>query len=460
MHRAMKTSDAPDDVSIGLSLHGVGMKAAGFWLGRVINVETFPLDEKSGWTTRVDLDDLDVEPEDEDRGHTLVRPIPKLRTSGTVIRVENLWPERFPKGKTPSAIRRYLPSIYRRFLEQHPGDDAVGRDQDVNLHLIYMGSELTFSMPPFLVEPFWPNTSGPQPKAAPVLWHRDLVIGLSNGKEIQGWVGILEQLNRELAGLFFHYRGKGIAGVVPTLSDDDAPSESNMPRSSYKPRIIFGQEGSYYSQSFIGEFDLSAFGKTITTDKPEWTSDEESEFLEKLLAVLQDPRMNFWEQARNVRRRLRSQRESRDDDQLLGDDIRDAVDALGDADLRHLGPNDNPPGGIPPSELHGGMVQFEKSYVLPDAEGHSHLFTVKVIDGAMGALLSVQSNLGAAEHLITIHEDHPSLFKFQPMQGEKRQLLCRIALAIGVSEVFIDGPHSDRFRNKFNEIVDYMGRTR
>ena len=72
-----------------------------------------------------------------------------------------------------------------------------------------------------------------------------------------------------MSGFFLKYRNKGISGVVPMQNSDPEDSrdaKDTVSKGAYKPRKIFRQSGGYADQSFIGEFDASEFGKTITTD--------------------------------------------------------------------------------------------------------------------------------------------------------------------------------------------------
>ena len=55
MQRALKTGVPPEDTSIGLSKHGVGMKAASLWWGEHVIIDTYPLEEPNGWHVEIDV---------------------------------------------------------------------------------------------------------------------------------------------------------------------------------------------------------------------------------------------------------------------------------------------------------------------------------------------------------------------------------------------------------------------
>src|SRR5215203_5922840 len=61
--RALRTGEPPPDTSVGLNLHGVGMKAAAFWWGRRLTIETWPLGDPHGWKVEIDLGKAGTQPQ-------------------------------------------------------------------------------------------------------------------------------------------------------------------------------------------------------------------------------------------------------------------------------------------------------------------------------------------------------------------------------------------------------------
>jgi len=55
MQRALRAGEPPSDKSL-LSVHGVGMKMSSFWMGRNLNIKTWPLTSDTGFEVVVDLD--------------------------------------------------------------------------------------------------------------------------------------------------------------------------------------------------------------------------------------------------------------------------------------------------------------------------------------------------------------------------------------------------------------------
>ncbi len=441
--RAMKTSEPPEDSTVGLSLHGVGMKAAAFWWGRVLEIQTQPLDEPNGWSIRIDLDSLEA----GSSGLAKVEPIEHQGDVGTKIKIYGLW-NGVPKGKTPSAIKRYLPSIYRSFVSDYGSTDSM------TMALFYQGEPLRYTAPPILFSPFWPNPNGPIEGAKEVLWKDEVEIVLSDGKVVSGWIAILEKMSRDLSGLFLHYRGKGVAGVVP--SADGEVLDGDVRSSSYKPKEIFGQSGSYRDQSFVGEFDVSQFGKTITTDSVMWTPEEESEFVGLLLEYLQSPNKNYWDQAANMRRRTRPAHDVVSDSEIVSELTSKVSDQLKKFGFSH---ETEPTLDLVLAEeefLNHEEGNFE-TFTISDKELHEHEFEVQLTNDPAQPFLRVHEDSVRNMHRILVNLNHPALASLPPIHGPLRKLVVLWALSVGVAEVFLEGPERNRVRSKMNDLLNKFG---
>jgi hypothetical protein len=108
---AVRTGSLPIDSSTGLSIHGVGMKAAAFWWGARLTIETYPIKETVGFKLVIDLDEID----ERRSGEIEVEEVRHRGFPGTTIRIEKLR-RGIPQRRTVGKIRSYLPSIYRKFL--------------------------------------------------------------------------------------------------------------------------------------------------------------------------------------------------------------------------------------------------------------------------------------------------------------------------------------------------------
>ena len=442
--RAMRTSEPPLDTSVGLGLHGVGMKASAFWWGEALEVRTFPVDEATGWQIRIDLAEIDK----EKSGDVAVRPIRHVGDSGTEIRVEGLW-NGVPRYKTPSTIKRYLSSIYRSYL-----DSEMGSGAGCDIELRFQGEVLSYQAPDLLVAPFWPNLDGPKNGSADILWREEVEINLEGGQKIIGWIGILSRMSRDLSGFFLHYRGKGVAGVTPNPVNGEKKDKEISREGGYKPQRIFGQSGSYADQSFIGEFDVSIFGKTITTDSVMWTVEQESEFIEKLSELMKNPSKDFYKQAQNMRRRKGAKTDIDKDQkntESIAMQISSHLDQLG---VSHaVSQNQELSKDLSDLEFDDQPIAFN----ISDKEEHFHQFELIIITDRESPLISVVEDAMNKKHKIVVNKNHVAFDKFHLLQGELKKFLILMCLSIGVAEVFLEGTERNRLRLKFNEIVEKYG---
>jgi len=378
-----------------------------------------------------------------------VRKIKHRGYSGTRLEVRELW-KKTPQSKTITSIKSYLPSIYRSFI----GDTR--KEDQMKCVLLYQGKSLKFQYPEILTEPFWPTKNGPGYGEKPRLWRKEISITLSTGKVISGWVGILEQMSRDLSGFFLHYRGKGVAGVVPLDGDDSedqAEAKDAISRGSYKPRKIFKQQGSYPDQSFIGEFDITEFGKTITTDSPLWTPDEEGEFTEKLLNLLSDD--DYIRMANNFRRRKTAASDEKANKVADKSEARIIEDALsGNLDHQEVEATEAEMESIR-TVLEADSVEEIMSINLRDKENHAHKFDVSFVKDVSRAFLVVTEN-EEYDHLIQVNVFHPALSDIN-LDIHGRKILQRIGVAFAASEVFNSGYDKQKIRMKANQILAQLG---
>ena len=434
--RALKTGDVPPVSDRGLSVHGAGMKAAAFWWGQTLTIDSWPLDGANGWRVQVDVEKV----ASEHSGFVKVTPIPQRRDPGTRIKIEGLWQKR-PQTKTLSNIRAYLPSIYRLFL-----DSSEESETGLKMDLTFLGQQLEYQSPELLVEPFWPSRDGPEPGAEPRLWRRDVQLELDSGKRVEGWVGIRDVMNRDLSGFFLHYRGKGIAGVNP--ADADAAS-MRSDQSAYKPRQIFGQQGSYRDQTIIGEFDVSGFGKSLTTDSVKWSAEDQDDFIEKILLELKDPDLNIWAMSQNFMRQKRKQsrKQQHESSKVVSDEMERLKESSDQSGVDHA---DRPEAFDPVEEFD----EFQE-ITIHDREGHEHVFQVYMVKDRNRPLIQVVERSQTVSQLV-LNEVHPSLDDLGPLEGQLLQLFTRFGLALGGAEVFSNQLDRSATRRKFEDILQLL----
>ena len=440
IERALKTGVPAIDTSIGLGKHGVGMKAAGLWWGEKIIIETYPINEKNGWHI-----DLDISDPDNKKKIVVAKPITHRGYPGTTITIEKLW-QKTPQSRTITAIRSYLPSIYRAYI------GSTTEDGELKCSIFYQNKQLTFEYPTLLSEPLWPTKNGPEFGAPARLWRKDINIQLSSGKSISGWVGILEKLNRDMSGFFLKYRNKGISGVVPMQNsdpEDSGDAKDTVSKGAYKPRKIFRQSGGYTDQSFIGEFDASEFGKTITTDEPKWSAEEKDEFETKLLDLLVAD--DYLKMANNYRRKKASDKDveeavksDEDENKLFQDSLDGNIDH---SDISEAPESlDNLPALDPESTENAG------SFLLHDREGHKHNFKFIFVKDISREFIILMENPEKRSHEIQMNLFHPCMNGIV-IDTSTRKAIKRLGIAIAASEVFSNGYDKSKIRTKMNEIL-------
>ncbi len=449
--KALKAGASRNDNQVGLAKYGVGMKAAAFWFGSTLEVETHPLGEPTGWRVILDISGDEALPAD-----VSVTPIPHRGLPGTVLKVKNLW-NGTPKSKSLATIRRYLPSIYRSFL--HP---VVDNENTIATRIIFEDARIQYHEPELLEAKYWASQDGPVPGASLRTWRQNIEIQLTEATVITGWIGILKVMSRDLSGLTLFYRGKAIAGAVP-VGDTDGDEDSAASQSrSYKPRNVFKQVGSKLDQSLIGEFDVTALGKTLTTDSPRWSPEEEEKFAEELLKLITSdyhgfgPGENLMKMASNFRRRPGSQPPKRKQEIEEIDKETEARAQEGlDGKVFHGRPETMPKpveNEFDEEDIEGSPISIK----LTDDEGHTHAFKLTLGQQRDSEFFTLRND-GLSKHEIGVNLAHPILDSVDSTDTDIRKVLQYVTLALGVAEVFADSEDGVILRRKFNNSLDSIG---
>jgi hypothetical protein len=313
--------------------------------------------------------------------------------------------------------------MYRRFL------------MDGSTRITVKGEELDFSYPDLLEAPYWSSTAGPKPGGSSVLWRRESLIELSTGEVVPGWVGLLAKGSTAGAGFLLTFHDKAVVGVGAGTSEGDE---------FYRPREIFGGSNSYRRQRLVGEFDVSDFGKSITSDSVNWEADQEEEFLRLLKNRLTQKRMNFLEMAENYRAKA----EKGAAKPTAQGAAEEAVEALAATATTSSALISDPSVAVsPPDEPVVSAVKSRRiTFPLP---GGSRAIEVKLSVEQAGEAdwLSVYAD----EHLLTVrvNEDHPFMLSFAQLPLQQIEPVLRLALGVGVAE-FIDPEH---VRTRLNALL-------
>ncbi len=298
--RALKVGARNPDPGF-LGVHGYGMKAAGLWWAPSIQIISNYVEDDVEVSATLDPDALVAS-----QSHEIpldIKPAKDPKAHGTQIILRGLNQSRsYPVGMTLGKVRTYLASMYRTYLR---GDEGFvhPRTKEKWLSIRVLGQALEYATPEILKEPFWPNDLGPEKDAPSILWRRDYELELPNLRHqqgvsesktliVKGWVGVMSKMRRKDAGIFLAFRGKGVMGI-----EQGGEAGSGQ----YKPVEIFGASNLWRAARLIGEFDVSPFGKSVTTDSASWSDEEEEAFIGALLEAIKDPEFPIFQMANNFR---------------------------------------------------------------------------------------------------------------------------------------------------------------
>ena len=456
MQRALRAGEPPLDRSL-LSVHGVGMKMSSFWMGRNLNIKTWPLASDTGFEVVVDLDVI----KKTKSALTKVSEIPQQTKPGTRITLSKINQEKLPRGTGVAKLKMLLASMYRIYLNSN----------DKKVIIRFNGKALKFNDPIILSEPYWPDKEGPNGEV-PIKWEREFSYQLKSGPRIFGKVGLLETMSRDLSGFMLHYKGKGMGGIGAIDSSEEISQQDiRDAREYYRPPRIFGQEGSYRWQRFTGSFDISDLGKTSSTDSIKWGTDEEFEFISSLIEFLKDPHFNMWAMAENYapRRFLNKQRKSGQQPNVTEFDVEEVesisnffnTSVHGEA-INHLDDDVDQDNTLnnkdnlralknAPQEQ---FVASDNQVAIPDSSGHVHNFEPIFIDNSQFDLFDLET-LSRFHHQIRINVGHPFIRKLQWGNPDVREAVIQLIYLMSIPEVFLP-LRNDRaaYKKKINEIVD------
>lgn len=443
--RALKAGNSRNDNEIGLSKYGVGMKAAAFWFGAVLELDTFPIGEDKGWHVEIDISGEDAVP-----AIVKVEAIEHRGAPGTILKVKNLW-NPLPKAREMKLIERYLPSIYRSFISPVQGAEGV-----VPTRILFHDKKLEYRGPQLLEAPFWASQDGPAVGASSKIWKQHVDVQLADNIKISGWVAILNTMSRDLSGFTLFYRGKAISGAVPVADAASVDGASDDQRRSYKPKRIFKQEGSKMDQSLVGEFDVTDIGKTITTDKPTWTPEMQERFAIEVEKQISMGDESLIKMAANYRRRPGNTSPQK---KASIEDSDEEVERRAQSGLSGKVTHGVPEGisAGPQTEIDDGDIEGKPLKLkLADDEGHEHQFELRLVQARESEFFTIR-NASPESHEITVNTAHRLLDGIDTTDTDVRKVLQWVTLAFGVADVFSDTDDSAIIRRKFNNTFELLG---
>ncbi|HOZ83173.1 MAG TPA: ATP-binding protein [Bacteroidia bacterium] len=234
--------------SNGRSKYGLGLKTAACWLGDVWIVKTKKLGNPKEYSVTIDVEKI------ANGENTLITTEvdvnPDLHYS--IIEIKNL-NRKFP-ARTSGKIKAFLKSMYRiDFRNKY-------------LKLTWQGEELKWEE---IEERILKDIEGKR--------YKKLIKVNVLGKDISGWVAILERGSRADAGFSIIQSDRVIKGWPD----------------SWRPSKIYGQDqgsNDLINQRLFGEIHLDGFTVSHTKDSILWFGDEEEEVEKALSEVCMDYR--------------------------------------------------------------------------------------------------------------------------------------------------------------------------
>lgn len=263
--RAFETGHRPE-FNQGLNEYGMGMKVAAFWLSKKWTTKSKYFAEPIERTLVQDLDEI-VAKKHKSLEYT-EKSVP-VSGSYTEVRLENLHQKNnFTKAKL-SGIKEELASIYRAFLRR--GEIQININGE---SLVYEDLELLHS-------PYYAN-----PQEEPFEWKVQISKSMF-GKEISGYIGILDEMSEKHSGLVVMRRGRVIVGE----------SVEHL----FHPSCIFGTyQNSHKYKRIYGEIEIKGFDASF--NKNGFSNLEELEtMLDLLKSSLKVNGYDLIKQAENLR---------------------------------------------------------------------------------------------------------------------------------------------------------------
>ena len=394
--RAFRPAAVPTNTS-GLSEFGMGMKSAACWFCPRWHVRTKALEETIERTVRFDIDEIVHDQLEElEISQTSVDKILHF----TEVVLEDL--HHLPVKKTVNKIKEHLADIYRVFIR-----DGV-------LELIFNNERLTHTEPTVL-ETSYVRDKGGETRT----WRKDIHFDFGEGLSVTGFAALRDPGNFARCGFALFRRRRLIQG-----SGDEG----------YRPRLIFGQPGSFRSLRLFGELHLEGFEVSHTKDGFRWDENEQP-FLELLKDHLDSDELPLLRQADGYRA-LASRNERKKSAQKAVDRT---VEAMQEGLPSALPPvADEPPVETPTEALSVQTILAQRELTI-DFRGHHWLIKVELTDEpaeSQWLTISDQTGSGSTAYVLEIRVAlaHPFMVSFAQTDPDDVEALLRVAAGLAFAE--------------------------
>lgn len=241
LQRALHVAMPPQNTS-GRSKYGMGLKTAACWLGNLWTIRTKKLGETVEHQAKIDVDLIAAGESSLEYRSIEGRPV---ESHYTIIEIDRM--NRSFHGRTLGKIRDFLSSMYREDFRRN------------QLRLTWNGVPLE-----------WKDLDPRLLVAADGSLYKKQFAFEVDGREVTGWVGILDRGGRSEAGFSIIHCGRVVRGWPD----------------SWRPSSLYGQllgTNDLVNQRLVGEIHLDHFEVSHTKDDILWLGDEEEQVEKRLL---------------------------------------------------------------------------------------------------------------------------------------------------------------------------------
>lgn len=319
LERVLKLNDIPKNTK-GRNEFGMGLKTASFWFGKRLEVFTKNINESHSVHLCLDLDEL-LEKEDTlitpkyAEGSSLLEEY-SIFSYGTTIKISKLTNK--ITTKTFKKLVKVFSSKYRndikdgleiRIIKWDENKNGEKNIYDVsrevnNKNHFYEIEEISEALPLEFHHPkFKKDENGNEIK---ININKEIEFEGENYK-VSGIIGLLEKGNRKGAGLVLIRRGRTIIG------DEE---------STYRPKEIFGDSGSFSYQRIYGTLVVDDFPVVFSKDAFDWNNGLEEKFIDLISYEIKNGDFNLKKLAHEIKY---SEKETIKPTEMLIESVADSI---------------------------------------------------------------------------------------------------------------------------------------
>ena len=335
---AFKLAHTPDN-NTGLNEFGMGMKTAALWLGEIWSVESSAIGEDISRKIVFDLNSVMA----NELKSLPVTPRPEYINEHFTLVTITSPTKNVPSVKSLQKIKDELASIYRKYL----------RTEEIEIRV--NGSSLVFADPIILTAPF--HKKAGEPEGERIYWRKDIDFHFGPYRAT-GFIALLKTIQQGKNGLALLRRGRVVVGA-----EFDG---------RYRPKVLFGSEGTFRNKRLFGELELEGFD--VAFNKNDIQDRENLEMLmEALKSEIHTRDFDLWTQAENYREDERAKQVKRI---VRGHNTSRTADKK--IEINTQPTTNTPPTAVPLFPVEPTVIdEYNDNYVV---NGNQYTLTVQFVD--------------------------------------------------------------------------------